>query len=437
MKAPIEQPSRAQRLGRRTFASLEVPAWRLLWSAGHLWNAALWLDLLALGWLVLELTDSPLAVSLVGAARMAPMGFLGLLAGTQADRLPKQRILLAAQTLNLAAATSFALLLLSGQAHVWQVYVVAITSGVAWAIDFPVRRAFIRELVPEQFAVNAMALDAGSLVGGSMIGRWLAGPLLAAGGATAAYLVLVAAYAAGWVMLRAVGLRASQPASPPQPDAARVAAAGGVASRTAEEAPRGRLRDDVREGLRVAWSTPAVRGVLLTSMAMNMLVFPYQQLLPVFVRDEWGQGPLVLGLLGGMDGLGALIATGAVATVGLATGRGRLFLAGALLVAGCALLFALSPAWVLAVPVLFVAGLGRGAFASMQWTVTTSAVPGRMRGRAMGAISLAIGTVPLGAASLGVIAELLGAPGAVLLTGGAGGALVLALAVTARGLREG
>ena len=61
--------------------------------------------------------------------------------------------------------------------------------------------------------------------------------------------------------------------------------------------------DDVREGLRVAWSTPAVRGVLLTSMAMNMLVFPYQQLLPVFVRDEWGQGPLVLGLLGGMDGL--------------------------------------------------------------------------------------------------------------------------------------
>jgi len=73
MTPPTEQQRGRRRLGRRTFASLDVPAWRLLWSAGHLWNAALWLDLLALGWLVLELTDSPLAVSLVGAARMAPM----------------------------------------------------------------------------------------------------------------------------------------------------------------------------------------------------------------------------------------------------------------------------------------------------------------------------------------------------------------------------
>jgi MFS family permease len=201
-------------------------------------------------------------------------------------------------------------------------------------------------------------------------------------------------------------------------------------------APRARLIDDVREGLRVAWATPAVRGVLLGSMAMNLLVFPYQQLLPVFVRDEWGQGPVVLGLLGGMDGLGALLATGAVATVGMATGRGRLFLGGALLVALSAILFALSPTWLVAVPILLVAGFGRGSFASMQWTVTTSSVPGRLRGRAMGAISLAIGVVPLGAASLGLIAELVGAPVAVLLTASIGGALVLTLLLTARGLRE-
>jgi MFS family permease len=433
MTPPTEQQRGRRRLGRRTFASLDVPAWRLLWSAGHLWNAALWLDLLALGWLVLELTDSPLAVSLVGAARMAPMGLLGLIAGAQADRLPKHRILLAAQTLNLGAATTFALLLLSGQEQVWQVYAVAFASGVAWAIDFPVRRAYIRELVPDELAVNAMALDAGSLVGGSMVGRWLAGLLLLVGGATAAYLMLVAFYGAGWLMLRAVAGRAPAAASPPR--------SGSETSLMSDAelepaAPRARLIDDVREGLRVAWATPAVRGVLLGSMAMNLLVFPYQQLLPVFVRDEWGQGPVVLGLLGGMDGLGALLATGAVATVGMATGRGRLFLGGALLVALSAILFALSPTWLVAVPILLVAGFGRGSFASMQWTVTTSSVPGRLRGRAMGAISLAIGVVPLGAASLGLIAELVGAPVAVLLTASIGGALVLTLLLTARGLRE-
>ena len=428
MRAPAELPPRP-RFGGRTFASLGVPSWRLLWWAGHLWNTALWLDLIALGWLALELTDSPLAVSLVGAARMAPMGLIGLIAGAQADRLPKQRILLAAQTLNLAAAASFALLLVAGREQIWQLYVVSLAAGVAWAVDFPVRRAYIRELVPDSLAVNAMSLDAGSLVGGSMVGRWLAGLLLLAGGAAAAYVVLVAFYAVGWVMLRAVGGRARSEASAAwaAPPAERPAAAP-------REAPS-RLVDDVREGLRVAWATPAVRGVLIGSTIMNLLVFPYQQLLPVFVRDEWGQGPFVLGLLGGMDGLGALLATGAIATAAIARGRGPLFLAGSFLVTACVLAVALAPSWLLAVPILLIAGLGRGSFASMQWTVTTTAVPGHLRGRAMGAISLAIGTVPLGAASLGVIAELLGAPAAVLLTAGTGGLLVVALLLRSPGLR--
>ena len=426
MFPPAELPPRP-RYGGRTFASLGVPSWRLLWSAGHLWNSALWLDLIALGWLALELTDSPLAVSLVGAARMAPMGLFGLLAGAQADRLPKQRILLAAQSLNVAAALSFALLLLAGREQVWQLYAVSLAAGAAWAIDFPVRRAYIRDLVPDALAVNAMSLDAGSLVGGSMVGRWLAGVLLLAGGATAAYLVLVAFYLGGWLMLRAVGRRAREEASAPWAAPAQGAAAA--------PAPSGRLLDDVREGLRAAWATPAVRGVLVGSLIMNLLVFPYQQLLPVFVRDEWGQGPFVLGLLGGMDGLGALLATGVIATAARGSGRGLLFLAGSLLVTACVLAVAIAPSWTIAVPILLIAGLGRGSFASMQWTVTTSSVPGRLRGRAMGAISLAIGTVPLGAASLGVIAEQLGAPAAVLLTAGTGGLLVVGLTLRSAGLR--
>ncbi len=430
MPSPSELPPRP-RIGGRTFASLGVPSWRLLWYAGHLWNAALWLDLIVLGWLALELTDSPLAVSLVGAARMAPMGLFGLLAGAQADRLPKQRILLAAQTLNLAAAASFALLLIAGREQVWQIYIVSLAAGMAWAIDFPVRRAYIRELVPDALAVNAMSLDAGSLVGGSMVGRWLAGLLLLVGGATAAYAILVAFYAGGWLMLRAVGRRARSDASAAWADSSPRAPTAGRG-----EEPRSRLVDDIREGLRVVWATPAVRGVLIGSMIMNLLVFPYQQLLPVFVRDEWGQGPFVLGLLGGMDGLGALVATGIIATVGLAAGRGFLFVAGSLLVASCVLGVALSPSWLVAIPILLIAGLGRGSFASMQWTVTTTAVPGHLRGRAMGAISLAIGTVPFGAAALGVIAELLGAPAAVLLTAGTGGLLVLTLLLRSRGLRE-
>ena len=73
-----------------TFRSLEHKDWAVLWMAGNLWHLAFWMDLIVLGWLVLELTDSPFLVALVGTFRLIPMGIFGLLAGSIGDRLPKK-----------------------------------------------------------------------------------------------------------------------------------------------------------------------------------------------------------------------------------------------------------------------------------------------------------------------------------------------------------
>ena len=103
------------------------------------------------------------------------MGLLGPIAGSFGDRVPKKRMLLFAQAVNLTVTIGFTVVLLLGEERVWLVYVAALLTGSAWAIDFPVRRAFIRDMLPARSIVNAMTIDAASLTGMMMAGRWIAG----------------------------------------------------------------------------------------------------------------------------------------------------------------------------------------------------------------------------------------------------------------------
>ncbi|MCH8150348.1 MAG: MFS transporter, partial [Planctomycetes bacterium] len=237
----------------RTFQSLSHEGWRTLWLAGHLWHIAFWMDLFILGWIVLVLTDSPLMVSLVGTFRLLPLGILGFLAGVQADRFPKRRLLFIAQTINLIVTMVFVGLLALDAVRVWHVFVAALLTGSAWAIDFPVRRAFIRELLPESAMVNAMALDAASLTGTAMVGRWLAGGLLALLGAAGAYSFLLGCYLLGFILLLRV------PEIPSLRDSGYRA---------------GSIVGDLREGLKYVWRIRALRGIFLVTVFINLLTFP-------------------------------------------------------------------------------------------------------------------------------------------------------------------
>ena len=106
-----------------TLSSLVERDWRVLWLAGHLWHASFWMDLIILGWVVLELTNSPLLVSLVGTFRLLPMGLLGFFAGSQADRMSKKRLLMAAQVLNISVTAVFTLMLALGVVQVWHILI--------------------------------------------------------------------------------------------------------------------------------------------------------------------------------------------------------------------------------------------------------------------------------------------------------------------------
>jgi MFS family permease len=378
-----------------TFRSLGNRDWRILWMAGHLWHLAFWMDLIVLGWLMLELTDSPFLVALVGTCRLIPMGVLGVLAGSLGDRLPKRKLLIIAQLLNLTVTVGFTVVLLLDLERVWLIYVVALLTGSAWSIDFPIRRAFIRDLLPASTIVNAMAIDAASLFGMALVGRVIGGGLLAASGPPLAYGFLVVCYALGLILLLRVPEQTIEPSQ-------------------SESSPS--VLNDIVAGLSYVWRNPALRGILLVTVIINFLVAPYFQLTPVFARDIFGVGPGLLGLISGMDGLGALIGALVLASLTGLVRLGMVFAVGSLIFAVGVLFFSQAPTYQLAMPFLVLVGLGTSGFAAMQTTITVTQADPEMRGRAMGAVALGIGVLPLGMAFVGGLAELMGAAEALGLT---------------------
>jgi predicted MFS family arabinose efflux permease len=177
--------------------------------------------------------------------------------------------------------------------------------------------------------------------------------------------------------------------------------------------PRESVVTSLGAGLREVWRRPAVRSVLLITAVMNLLVFPYQQMLPVFARDIYRVGPELLGLLLAADGLGALVGALTVATRPDLAEHGLLFAAGALATAALLLVFALSPVYVGALLLLLALGVAESLFATMQSTIVMLGVPDGLRGRAMGVLSACMGTAPFGALWLGFLAGQVGAPVAV------------------------
>jgi MFS family permease len=381
---------------------------RRLWVAGFSANIARWLDLLVLGWLALALTGSPFMVGVAAFFRVLPMMLLGPFAGLIAERAHRGRLLAVTQAIGASAAAVLAGLFATGRGSFWSLVSLEVLLGIGWAIDSTTRRTAVYALVGPGRLASAVSLDTVSMQLAKMLGPLAGGVLLAGAGPPGSYavLALLHAIALGFVLT----LQGVLPAP--------------------ERAAREPVVRSLVLGMREVWRQPLIRGVLLVTIAMNVLVFPYQQMLPVFARDVFRVGPELLGLLLAADGLGALI--GALA---LASWRGLLeyrlvFGGGALLASALLLAFSLSPAYALALALLFLLGLAESGFATMQGTIVMLEARDAVRGRALGILSACIGTGPLGALWLGFFAGQAGAPAAT--AAGAATALLLMLPVAGR-----
>jgi MFS family permease len=389
-------PTAAALAAPSAFASvLRERPYRRLRVSGLCINGARWMDLVLLGWLAFQLTDSPFMVGLAAFARSAPMMVLGPFTGILADRMHRGRVLVFTQSLGVVTGLALAAAFATGRGGFWPLVGLEMLFGALWAIDFPARRTALYALVGSRRVATAISLETVSMQVAKMIGPVLAGIGLARLGPAPCYVAVAALYALGLLVF--IGLPA------------RIGGPSGRATAS--------MAASLGEGVREAWREPTVRAVLMITVLMNVLFFPYQHMLPVFAREVLRVGPEWLGALVAADGLGALLGALAIASRRGFLPHGRLF-ALSVLVAPFLLLAFTSLRWPWAcLPVLVVIGAAESGFAAMQSTLVLLSAPEASRGRAMGILSACIGTQPAGTLWIGFLATGIGVPAAMAING--------------------
>lgn len=371
------------------FAPLKNLDYRRLLSSNGLWWGTIFMESTVLGWLVLDLTNSPWQVSLVGFARSIPFPFLGFLSGMLIDRFGRRKIIVAAQTTNLLTYVVLTTLLWTDQLAVWHLMAAATVLGAAWALDWPARRALMPDLVGKALTVDAMLLENLVQNVARVLGPALAGAILASFGARGCYTLMLTVSA---IALATVQRLSQQPI------------------------PRTNMRPQmspwsaIGETLRYARQQQPILGVLLITMVMNLFVFPYMSLLSVFARDVLHQGPVGLGILGASNGIGAFLGLYIINRLRRRISSGWIFCVGSCFMCVALSVFGLSRLYPLSWFMLFCLGMGQSCFGSMQSSIILLTASDEMRSRAMGSLLLAISADPLGKLQTGFLAEHLGAP---------------------------
>ncbi|MCH8309729.1 MAG: MFS transporter, partial [Chloroflexi bacterium] len=156
-------------------ASFKYRDYRLLWVATVFQSVGMGMEHVALGWLVLELTDSPFMVGVASAARMAPFFFLGIVSGAVADRVERRMFLRLLALAGVIISGLTAVVLFRDTEQVWPIILLAMGMGCVWAFTMTMRQAYTFDIVGPQAALNGLALTSLSQRVGGVMGALMAG----------------------------------------------------------------------------------------------------------------------------------------------------------------------------------------------------------------------------------------------------------------------
>ena len=396
-------------------ATLANSDYRLLLGSSTLWWLAHYMEMIVLGWLVLELTDSAGLVGIVGFCRSIPSLLVGGFGGLLADRIGRRPLIIASQTLTFCMYATVAALLAAGLLALWHLVVISLTLGCAWAMDWPTRRALIPDLVGRPRVVDALMLENLGMSVARALGPLMAGVVLDAFNVLGCFFTLSGLSAISLLLLRSLSRQPIPHTSSPT-----------------SASPLAQFRDSVL----YVRQNQSILAVTLITMIMNMLAFPYMNFLPVFARDVLDQGPVGLGYLGASVGIGNVVGLFLVNWARRFASAGWIFIAGTLLHCLALLFFTTSSVFAVSWALLLLVGIGHACFGIMQSSIVLLAAADERRGQAMGAIAVAIGAGPFGRLQTGVLADAFGAPLAVGAEVALAALLVATVAATLPGLRQ-
>lgn len=372
-------------LRTRTFRSLRRHRDYRIFFAGQVVSlAGTWMQNVALAWLVLELSGSPLAVGALAFWRFVPFTLFSLAAGVVADRLETRKLVMGTQAAAMVISIALAVVTLTGTATLPIVYVLAALGGVALAFDAPGRQSLTFQLVGRRELPNAVALNTGLFNGSRIIGPAIAGLIIAAAGTGVCFVINAFSFLAVLAALAAVRGNELYPV---------------------ERDPSAKIVDGLRRAFEFVWSDPQLRPILGVVTIVSTVGFNFHVLVPLLAHDTLHVGPEGFGFLSASFGLGALV--GALTTASFREASWRLFAIGTTAFGVLALALAPVQNAVLAGVLLCAIGIAFTLFTANANALVQLGAPDHLRGRLIGLYLFAfLGLAPVGGLFAGWLASI-------------------------------
>ncbi len=381
---------------RRSFGSLAVRNYRRYFAGQVVSLSGNWMQMVAESWLVLQLTDSGLAVGLTTALQFLPVLLFGAWGGLLADRFSKRKVLILTQAMMIVPALGLLAVTVTNVVTPAMVFALVFVRGTINAVDNPTRQSFVIEMVGAGRVVNAVSLNSVIVHSARIFGPALAGIMIATVGLAPCFAVNSLSF--GAMIIALLGMRTAElRRAPPAPSE----------------------RGAVRAGLRYIRGTPELAVPLGLMALVGTLGLNFPVILPLLARFSFDGGASAYAVLVSSMGVGAVI--GALVTGARGRTGPRLIAAAALAFGALSLLAALTPSLALEVPVLAALGASAVTFAAAINSSLQLAVAPEMRGRVMALYSVVfLGSTAIGGPLVGWLSEAYDPRAALLLSASAG-----------------
>jgi len=349
------------RLNSRTFASLRYRNYRLFFGGQAVSQTGSWMQRIALGWYVYQLTHSPFAVGVMAFAQFAPFMVLGLFVGVLADRLDARRTVIATQAAQLVTASALAWIALGSFAQPWMLYLIALVNGTVLVMDVPSRQQLTYRMVGRDVLPNAIALNSSLFNASRIFGPAVAGIVYGFTGAGICFLVNAISFLA--VLLSLLAMRVSE-------------------FFPLERFARPAILKGTREGLSYVRRQPRMLVLLSLTLVLSTFSFNFNVTLPVLAAKTLHTDAPVYGVLSALFGGGALVGSLVAASLGRASAK--VMLLGSLVFTGAELLLAPLRSPYAAGMLLFFVGVGFTAWSANSNAMMQLQSPDHLRGRMIG-----------------------------------------------------
>lgn len=371
---------------------LKTKDFKKLWFIGTTGMSMRWIEQIALGFYVYQITKDEFLVGLVFFFRNIPMLLFGAFIGVISDEFDKKNIL---KITLLITTVVYLLLTISSfldQLSYFQICCGAFVAGLAWSFDFPIRRSLLSEIVDKRLYPSAIGVDMTSSNIARVIGPILAGIVLQQVSLFPIYLFGTAMFLMAFIACTKV-------------EAKRIIKEENSNSLSL-------LFNDLIEGIKYIFTSSILITVLVVTIIMNFLVFTYQSQLTVIVQTNLSDLPIILGVLAALEGVGATLGTLMIANFPMKRGM-MIFLSGSFLFGICIIAFVFSKVLFVSILLMIIGGFGMAGFGTLQSILIISSSDQKIRGRVLGILAITIGTQPIGAFLLGYYSREYGSVNAV------------------------